>query len=88
MASKGRPPKDDPVTMLGHELRNELGGIIFAVGHLMQTAADDEVGQNVLRSATAIKEMTDKMSRLLNELLAHVQLSIPRARNVTRQAKR
>ena len=82
MASKGRPPKHDPVITIGHDLRNELGGIIFTVGHLMKTVADDEV----LRSATVIKEATAKMARLLNELLAHVE-PVP-ARDVTRQAKR
>jgi nitrogen-specific signal transduction histidine kinase len=82
MAGKVARAKDDPVLMISHDLRNELGGIVFVVGHLIKTVADDEV----LRSATVIKEAAAKMARLLDELLAHVEPAP--ARNVTRQAKR
>jgi signal transduction histidine kinase len=54
---------------VSHDLRNELGGIVFMAGHLAGSVTDDDVGRRVGKSATSIKRMAIRMGGLLEQLL-------------------
>jgi signal transduction histidine kinase len=61
--------RDEFLSMVSHDLRNELSAILLHVRQLMRHASDDEAGGKVFRSATSIQRITHRMNRLIGDLL-------------------
>jgi signal transduction histidine kinase len=61
--------RDEFLSMVSHDLRNELSAIGLHVAQLMRHASDDAAGGRVFRSATNIQRITLRMNRLIGDLL-------------------
>lgn len=68
--------RDDFLGMVSHDLRNELSGIALSAAQIIGVAADDEAGRRVFRSATNIRRITLRMSRLIGDLLDVVSIQV------------
>lgn len=68
--------RDDVLSMVSHDLRNELGGIALNVAQILPRITDDEAGRRVFRSATNIQRITLRMGRLIGDLLDVVSIQV------------
>jgi signal transduction histidine kinase len=64
----------ESVRKVSHDLRNELGAIVFLAGHLVESAPDGDSGRRMAKSVTTIQRMALRMGRLVDHLLELVGL--------------
>ena len=61
--------RDDFLSIVSHDLRNLLGGIVMSAGLLSQQASESDEGKQVLVGAKRIQRYAARMNRLIGDLL-------------------
>ncbi|AKU90207.1 histidine kinase dimerization/phospho-acceptor domain-containing protein [Vulgatibacter incomptus] len=68
-ARRGVAERDERLAVVSHDLRNPLASIVANAGFLETLAPHDEQGQRFLRRVAAIRRASDRMGRLIGQLL-------------------
>ena len=61
--------RDEVLAIVSHDLRNPLGVIKTLVGGLRRSLPDESANERVLSACEAIRRSTDRMNRLIDDLL-------------------
>ncbi len=60
--------RDNFMTMVGHDVRNPLGGIALGTAVQIQNPSRDEAGQRNLKTSEKIQRLTARINRLIGDL--------------------
>nr|WP_228531220.1 MULTISPECIES: ATP-binding protein [Myxococcaceae] len=61
--------REDVLAIVSHDLKNPLGVVGMTAGQLLRHAGTDEAGRRTARYAQTIQRSTNRMSRLISDLL-------------------
>jgi signal transduction histidine kinase len=66
--------REQILTIVSHDLRSPLGGILTATDLLQRLIIEPPIGDRVRRSADSIRRLTTRMSRLISDLVDYVTI--------------
>jgi signal transduction histidine kinase len=66
--------REQILSIVSHDLRSPLGGILTATDLLQRLNIDPPLGDRVRRSADSIRRLTTRMSRLISDLMDFVSI--------------